>query len=143
MPSFKVQRITCYYHIPTESAPIKITSLAFKLLSAIARLPKYPKAIVLGLVAVSYIQYQVRTEGAICSLGRRMILPFLWYRGSSPSCRLYPPACKPDGLEVEPEALGIGPSWRGLRSPPLISREKDSGLPPGTSEKAASPLKAW
>jgi hypothetical protein len=32
---------------------------------------------------------------------------------------------------------------RDLRFPPLISREKDGGLPPGTSEKAASPSKLW
>jgi hypothetical protein len=25
---------------------------------------------------------------------------------ASPSCRLYPPACKPYGLEAEPEAVG-------------------------------------
>ncbi len=32
---------------------------------------------------------------------------------------------------------------RDLRFPPLISREKDGGLPPGTAEKAASPSKLW
>jgi len=29
---------------------------------------------------------------------------------------------------------------QGLRLPPLISREKDSGLPPVTSEKTSCPL---
>jgi hypothetical protein len=28
---------------------------------------------------------------------------------ASPSCRLYPPACKPYGLEAEPEAIGAYP----------------------------------
>ncbi len=32
---------------------------------------------------------------------------------------------------------------RDLRFPPLISREKDGGLPPGTSENAASSSKLW
>jgi xylulokinase/glycerol kinase len=32
---------------------------------------------------------------------------------------------------------------RDLRFPPLIRREKDGGLPPGTSEKAASSSKVW
>ncbi len=32
---------------------------------------------------------------------------------------------------------------RDLRFPLLISREKDGGLPPGTSEKAASSSKLW
>jgi hypothetical protein len=29
---------------------------------------------------------------------------------------------------------------RDLRFPPLIRREKDSGLPPGISEKVSSPI---
>jgi len=35
--------------------------------------------------------------------------------------------------------LRIPPINRGLRFPPLISREKDSGLPPVTSEKTSCP----
>jgi hypothetical protein len=33
----------------------------------------------------------------------------------SPSCRLYPPACKPSGLEAEPEAEFR--SWVGEKTP--------------------------
>ena len=33
----------------------------------------------------------------------------------SPSCRLYPPACKPYGLEAEPEAESR--SWAGEKTP--------------------------
>ena len=36
----------------------------------------------------------------------------------SPSCRLYPPACKPYGLEAEPEAESK--SWAGEKTPVKI-----------------------
>jgi hypothetical protein len=58
-------------------------------------------------------------------------------------CGGFPPA-SPERLamagRLAPSAL---PRNRGLRFPPLISREKDDGLPPGTSEKATSPSKLW
>jgi hypothetical protein len=60
-------------------------------------------------------------------------MSFLQYRGSRP------------GLFSDLSAgefcpLRILPTGRELRFPPLISREKHEGLPPGISEKASEPI---
>jgi hypothetical protein len=41
----------------------------------------------------------------------------------SPRRRLYPPACRPYGLEAEPEAAGYPPSTY-CRTPPRIQRDR-------------------
>ena len=61
------------------------------------------------------------------------MVPFLQCRGSRPGL-FY------DLSAGESCPLRIPPTSRGLRFPPLISREKHGGLPPGTSEKAPYPL---
>ena len=58
---------------------------------------------------------------------------FLLFRGSRPGL-FY------DLSAGESCPLRIPPTSRGLRFPPLISREKDGGLPPVTKEKISCPL---
>ena len=62
-----------------------------------------------------------------------LLMPFLPYRGSRPGLFR-------DFSAGEFCPLRILPTSRELRFPPLISREKDEGLPPGISEKASGPI---
>ena len=61
---------------------------------------------------------------------------FLLFQGSRPGL-----FCDLSAGESCP--LRIPPINRGLRFPPLISRENDSGLPPVTSEKTTCPSRYY
>ena len=65
-------------------------------------------------------------------------MPFLSYRGSRPGLFSDLSASRffEAGLRILPRSLLA----RELRFPPLISSEKDEGLPPGILEKASAPM---
>ena len=62
-------------------------------------------------------------------------MPFLSYRGSRPGLFSDLSAGEVCPLRILPRSLLA----RALRFPPLISPDKDEGLPPGILEKASSP----
>ena len=69
-------------------------------------------------------------------LDRWMRMPFLSCRGSRPGLFNDLSAGESCPLRILPRSLLA----RELRFPPLISPEKDEGLPPGILEKASAPM---